>query len=364
MKILYIADGFSGCSLYRMEIPHKYLSKYPNIETRIIHRSGIPKQISTLCTTLDELKWADIIVIQQCFDPTFLEQIKQVKSQGVKIIYELDDDIYNLPTWNPAHAFYQRVRSVIDEYIFIADALTVTTQHLKQQLSSRHDKIYVCPNSIDFEEIDRGHIVDVISPLDKECNHLPTDEFFQRCRDKIIIGWLGSTSHKKDLEILIPVLKRITYQYHDRVMVLMGGCTHNEIVRTISYDNVMFLEMVEPNIYLRYLKSLPLDIGLAPLDDILFNKSKSNLKILEYMSIGAVPVASNLNTYNDTITNNTTGYLCNTSIDFIQSIRSLIENPDVLYQMKRKCNVYVREHFDIEKNIKTWISAYKEVLYK
>ena len=351
MKVLFISEGPNGCGLIRAEIPLRYLPHH-GLDVKLTH---------SRCSD-EELRWGDVIVVQKQFELGLYRRLEDVKRRGAKIIYELDDDVFNIPSWNPAHAFYQRVRQNILKYLKLADAVTVSTAFLGKQMRKHCGNIHVLPNSLDFQELDRlGPAPQMISALDRNCAKISTDEFFDRCEGRVVIGWLGSPTHKKDLQLIVPALKRITRQYPNKVMVVMGGAAHKETVKATGHDPIMFLEMVPPRTYLRYLASLPIDIGLAPVADHLFNYSKSNLKALEYMAAGFVPVTSNLITYNTTIKNGDNGFMCRNPAEWISTVRKLVDSPELRHNLQQNGARFVRQRYDIANTVTQWVEVYKSV---
>ena len=351
MKALFISEGPNGCGLYRSEIPIRYLSQH-----------GVEGKLSYIGCSNEELAWADVLIVQKQFDLAFLKRIESWQRKGKKVIYELDDDLFNIPTWNPAHPFYQRVRQNVLRYLKMADALIVSTDFLAKQMRKYIKPVFVCPNSLDFQELDKlGPAHQVISALDRNSKKVSTEDFYKRCEGKTVIGWLGSPTHKKDLEIVVPALKRVARQYKDQVMILMGGAAHRETVKATSYDQIMFLEMVPPRTYLRYLAALPIDIGLAPVADHLFNYSKSNLKAIEYMAVGYVPVVSNLITYNTTVQNGKNGFVCNGPAQWIQTLRKLINDPALCKTVQLQGDLFVRSRFDAAVVAGVWATAIRSV---
>lgn len=351
MRVLFISEGPNGCGLYRVEIPLRYLPGH-GIEGRMTH---------VHCSD-EELMWADVLVVQKQFEMSFYQRLEKAKRAGKKIIYELDDDVFNLPSWNPAYPFYQRIKPNVIRFLKLADACTASTDFLADRLRKYNTRVYTLPNCIDFNELDRdGSNPGVISPLDQRCKKITLDEYRQRCQGKVVIGWLGSPTHKKDLQILVPVIKRITRQYKDRVMFVMGGCVHRDTAATTPYESIMFLEMVPPRTYMRYLAALDFDIGMAPVTDHLFNYSKSNLKVIEYMAAGFVPVASNLITYNTTIQNGKTGFLCRTPQEWMKTLRVLIESDALRGDIRERSGAYVRQKFDISTNAHKWADVYRSI---
>jgi len=349
MKVLFISEGPNGCGLYRAEIPIRYL---PGV--------GIDARLSHVNALDHELEWADVLVVQKQYERHFYQKVLNYKRAGKKIVYEIDDDVFNIPPWNPAHIHFHRIKGNIIQYLRLADAVTVSTPYLKNQISKYNRNVHVCPNSIDFEELDReGPAPDQISALDKRCARLTLDDYRDRLQGRFVIGWLGSPTHKRDLQVVTPALKVICDRYGDRVVVVMGGCASKDLIRITPYDQMVFLEMVPPRIYLRYLASIGLSVGLAPVYNHVFNYSKSNLKVLEYMASGYVPIASDLVTYNTTVRNGHTGFLCNTPGSWVSAISKLIEKPALLQTLRQNGDDYVRENFDIKKTVLKWASVFK-----
>jgi len=347
MKVSFRIEGQNGCALYRLQIPAKYLVRN-GVQVRVVENLND-----------GDIRDSDIIVFQKANSQQLLDQLRRCKELGAKIVYECDDDYFNIPVWNPAHNYYKTLRPVLESFLKEADLVTVSTHHLRSQFKSFNNNITVLPNSIDFEgfgDVQQG--LRHLSPLTKDCEKIKVADFKNRIQNKTVIGWLGSPTHKKDLNLLVRVLGRVANQFPN-VVFLFGGCVTAEIARTISKNQIYFLEMVPPAVYFSYLQSLELDIGLAPLDNHIFNHSKSNLKVIEYMSSGAVPVASNMfDNYGQTIKHGETGYVCNSDNDWYDALTALIQSPKLRRSMREACLDFVRQRYDIDKNISMWQRAY------
>lgn len=108
------------------------------------------------------------------------------------------------------------------------------------------------------------------------------------------------------------------------------------------------------------------DIGIAPLEDTVFNSSKSNIKYLEYSAMGIPTVASKVTPYADTIVNGETGFLIKTKgsvyLDWVKALSRLVESNELRESIGKKANSFVRENFNMEKNADLWKDAYLKVL--
>jgi glycosyltransferase involved in cell wall biosynthesis len=103
-------------------------------------------------------------------------------------------------------------------------------------------------------------------------------------------------------------------------------------------------------------------IGLAPLSAIQFNRSKSNLKFLEYTAYNAVTVASDFGPYKNTIEDGVTGVLVSDNRDWYDKVRELLDDEDLYNTILANAKKLVKENFDISKNYVLWEKAIKEVM--
>jgi hypothetical protein len=125
-------------------------------------------------------------------------------------------------------------------------------------------------------------------------NRLSRNMFGFGARSKhegVVVGWVAGREHKPDLE-RVPIadaLKKLL-EVHPQLRVLSVGVRlplHSERYEHIS--NVPFRELLKV--------TSRIDIGIAPLADTAFNRSRSNVKLKEYASGGAAWLASPVGPY-------------------------------------------------------------------
>src|SRR5208283_3789940 len=97
-------------------------------------------------------------------------------------------------------------------------------------------------------------------------------EHFSKKFAKPRIGWSGGSGHVGDLEILRPIADELG----DSVTWVFSGM----IPKGYSISNCEVIPSEGSANYPRVLRSLRLDLALAPLIDNDFNRAKSNLRIL------------------------------------------------------------------------------------
>lgn len=378
MKILGYISGFDGCGLFRMQIPFKYLSQKDNVFTKISFKYSE-----------DEIRWADIIILQkQCRDDV-LPYLNFAKKLNKPVVLEFDDLMTEIPEWNAAHDFYKTKVDKVINFIKNADACTVSTNFLKEVNLPINPNIYVLPNSMDMDELEKQKFKSPESFLrqlvfkDPEHLHsrhriqyiLPQQDTLNRLRDKTKIMWWGSPTHKEDLKIIEKTLAKIAKEHPEIIVLSMGCCTENLLKEFSSiYKQLILVDPVQTSHFhgaLNYLGRLSPTIVTAPIVNIPFNRGKSNLKVVEGFAIKGAVVASNVENYTKTITHGVNGFLANDTkdsngiaVEWYDYIKQLIDNPMLhSFIAENGYNTVLRD-YNISDNVNLWYDAYKQILEK
>jgi len=288
----------------------------------------------------DSLYSSDIILIQRT--TFFSRSLAQQKSQWRKIVYEIDDLLIDIPADNPNREIINKREQIIDS-LKEADAVTVTTDALRDHLSIYNKNIYVLPNYIDLGIWGK----DIWEP--------------NVCKDRLIIGYIGTPTHKKDLEMIFPAIKKVIDRYGDKVIFKFWGCITPELIRLRGVEFVSDL-VPDYKVFAEYMKGLDIDIALAPLVTNAFNECKSNIKFLEY-SVCKIPgIYTRIAPYSDSINDGQTGMLCDDdSVSWYNAMVYLIENPDLREQIAENAYREVMEKYTLEDNAYKWFNLYSSL---
>jgi len=329
MKLLFVAADFGGSSWYRIIQP-------AGLSKEIYEDSmwSLPERLP-----LPYLKEADLLIIQrQCADQAYKSTQNLLKMNKV-IVSEIDDNLWSIPQNTPAMSKFwtkERIKG-FEDILKISHAVTVSTPRLAKIIKEYNDNVFVLPNLVVF---DRAYI---------------KPEY-----GKIRIGWAGSDTHLGDFtDDIQQALLDIKEKYKDKVDIFMFGVTPPKL-----FTKVTFYPFVAPHLYLATLQKIGLDIGLVPNNDNAFNSCRSNVKFLEYSSVGAATVASNIESYRDSITNGQNGILVkNSKKHWFKAIQDLIENNDTRNLMAEKAYRYCYEKFSVQENKKNY-NVYYSILNK
>jgi glycosyltransferase involved in cell wall biosynthesis len=330
--------------------------------------------------------------------------IKLLKSLGIVVVIDIDD--YWLPTKeHPIHQLI--VQNKIHEKIVAnlkeASYVTTTTKVFADEIMKLNPNVVVFPNAIDPNE-----------PQFKQ----PTLE-----SDRIRIGWLGGSSHLHDLMLLQGFVNKNS-DLSDKVQYVLCGFdtrgtmteinqqTGEQKQRPIKPEETVWAryeeiftdnyKIVDEN-YKKYLKefkeynyesslSLPysrvwtkpvtsyamnyskLDISLAPIKNHIFNRVKSQLKVIEAGFYKKALIASEVGPYTIDLKHSLDkgNFVDGNALlvdenrnhsDWAKYIKKLVQNPNMITDMGERLYETVKDTYDL-KNVSKEMGEWYKTLIK
>lgn len=330
-EVTFLKKSDNACTHYRTLIPAKHLQQ-KGVKVTLVNSVG---EID-----LSNVKDKIYIFGRSClyFE---LDVFREIKQRGGIVIYEIDDDLLDLPSWNPSSGFFLKVQVVIRNFLREANHVIVTTEALKKSFQKFNKNISVVDNYIDFDH-------ESLENLPKITNKLSEPVSIESLKGRFLLLWGGSITHKIDLKILEHPLISFFKKYPEAGLIAVHTL-NRALFNALSPDQLFLVSAVYPRHYLSLLKLLPANIGLAPLADHPFNLCKSRLKVIEYMSAGLVPLSSKIGPYAQTLESTLySNFLC---ID--AEWLSKIENAYNFWEFKivrESVTSYAQRNFDIEQS--------------
>jgi glycosyltransferase involved in cell wall biosynthesis len=224
-----------------------------------------------------------------------------------------------------------------------SDAITTTTKELGETFEKFNQNVVVLPNYLDLSEMPEGK---------------------KKPRDHVLIGWQGGDSHYADIRIIMPALKKIKQKYGDKVQFQFMGAAFHNMYKELKAEHIPWAKPEE--FFSKFSENL-FDIGLVPIVDPeinKFNKSKSNIKWLEYSHYGIPSIVSNYKPYKQHIINGKTGLLCNTVQDWYENLCKLIDDPFFRMKMGSEAKKVVDKNFVIQNYAHRWYDFYSSAFKK
>jgi glycosyltransferase involved in cell wall biosynthesis len=333
----WAASEVDGTAMYRIHMPRDELN-------RLGHTARANTRMDAWAR--DE---ADIIVGQRiCQEKPsvlWLEMaVHRAKTgTGPALVYEVDDDLFNVGPDNPLGAIYQdrRVRRIMFACIRAADAVTVSTEPLAALLRRHNPNVHVIPNAI------RSEVLDVPAPARRG-----------RADGITRFGWQGSSTHKDDwLEVKGPLADVMRADPNIRMRFL--GTAHPDGL-PLDRGRVDFRDWTT-DLSEHYRRISRFDVTLAPLRDTVFNASKSGLRVQESLALGVPVIASDVVAYRPWVQHGVTGYLVSTPDEWAEAMRLLAALPDLRAKMGAAGREAARA-WTIEATAHKWITAYRSLL--
>ena len=400
INVLVVPSDKTGVGKFRSVDPHVFLQNlYPDdFHIDIIY--DVPMN------NMEIWKKYQIIAFHRSLSPDFeasCELIQKLNGMGIVTIDDIDD--YWMPTKeHPIHDVirFNKINEKITANLKVAKYVTTTTSIFADEIMKLNKNVVIFPNAINPNE-----------PQFKE----PTPE-----SDKLRIGWLGGSSHLHDLQLLDQSFSKLT-QYKDKLQyVLCGFDTRGSVTEinaqtgehkkrdilphetvwaqyekiftqnysTVSEDYKKYLnvfstegypnEMNEP--YLRvwtrpvqsYAKNYSkFDVSLAPIKNHIFNRMKSQLKVIEAGFYKKAIIASNLGPYTIDLKHSLDhgNFVDGNALlvdenrnhsDWAKFIEKLVKNPNMAKDMGERLYETVKDKYDLNVVTKARAEFYKSIV--
>ena len=271
------------------------------------------------------VEWADIIIFLRSDSDIDAYVSKIARKAGKHLIYVLDDDILNVPSYLSCAPYYllKSTQNNIKTIMANCDTfLTPSPVLLEKYGNSFKNKFLISEPSLNRIKV-------------KEKN------------PKIKIGFAGSIDRVQDInEILENTIERLVNKYQDKIEIEFMGAKPRFLERL----NLKFLPYQDGyDAYTAYMASMNWDIGLAPMPESKFHECKYFNKYIEYASFGIVGVYSNVKPYIFGNKDNENGLLVNNDSDsWFNAISKLIDDDDLRTRISKNCIKEANEKYALD----------------
>jgi glycosyltransferase involved in cell wall biosynthesis len=329
--------------------------------------------------------------------------IKKLRSMGIVVVMDIDD------YWSPGrehpiysiiiqHQLHKKILANMRE----VDYVTTTTSLFANEIKKINKNVIVFPNAINPDE-----------PQFKEKTQ-PSD--------KIRIGWLGGSSHLHDLQLLDGMVNKLGGDIREKTQFVLCGfdvrgsvtqidpktgkenkreilphetvwSKYEEIFtdkyKYISEDYKKFLLNFKESPYddinepYRRVWTKPVtsyatnyskfDISLAPIKNHMFNKMKSQLKVIEAGFYKKALIASEFGSYNLDLQHSLkNGEFTNGNAilipesrnhsDWSKAIKKLVENPEMITELGNRLYETVKDKYNLKNVARDRAEWYKTLI--
>ena len=400
IKILVVPSDRTGVGKFRSVDPHIFLqTQYPDdFHVDIVY--DVPMN------DLNFFKDYQIVSFHRNISPDFeksLELIQKLNESGIATVADIDD--YWMPgKEHPIHDMIvvNKINEKIVANLKAAKYVSTTTPLFADEISKFNKNVVVFPNAI--------------NPNESQFKE-PTPE-----SDKIRIGWLGGSSHLHDLQLLDQSFSKLT-KYSDKLQYVLCGFDTRGTVTEINAQtkehkkrNILPHETVWAQYekiftqnysivsedYKKYLLNYTqeefsnensesyvrvwtkpvqsyaknyskFDVSLAPIKNHMFNRMKSQLKVIESGFYKKALIASNLGPYTIDLKHclENGNFVDGNALlvdenrnhsDWAKFIEKLVKNPNMVKDMGERLYETVKDKYDLNAVTKERAEFYKSIV--
>ena len=400
IRVLVLPSDKTGVGKFRSIDPHVMLQ---NNHSEDFH---VDIDYEPKINDINYWKQYDIVhfhrTIGQDYDNS-VNLIQRLNSLGLVTIMDLDD--YWLPTKeHPVHhmVLQMKLHEKIMANLKVAGHVTTTTSVFATEISKFNKNVYILPNAI--------------NPKEGQFN------VKSETSDKLRFGWLGGSSHLHDLKLLDGTINRLS-QHKDKFSMYLCGFDIRGTVTEINqqtgeqkqrdikpeetvwarYEEIFTdnYKTVDPK-HKEFLMSfkdesyvsdvLPFynriwtkpvtsyaanykwfDVSLAPIKNHIFNRVKSQLKVIEAGFHKKAIIASNIGPYtidlkhglkNGEFTDGNALLVdeARNHSDWAKYMKKLIDNPNWAYDLGQRLYETVKDTYDLNKVTKDRAELYKSLI--
>ena len=307
---------------------------------------------------------ADAVVIQREFPAysgtAYAQIVQRARSEHKPLIYEIDDLLLELPPEHPDYQthYYTYALLPILRAIIEANLVTTTTPILQTYYQALNPNSCVLQNYLD-DSLWWTRPYQVKQPT-----------------EPVVIGYMGSTTHGPDLEMIAPAMEWLLKQYGNRIQLKFWGARPPEQILSPAWDvleytdgrpsNISWVPLEIPDYakFAEFFSQQDCDIFIAPLANSFFNQCKSPIKFLEYSISGVPGVYSRLAPYQGIIQDGENGFLAGSLNEWQSALSYLIEHPEIRVRVGKAAQNGVLEGWRLSNHAQEWTEAYQKALEK
>lgn len=212
------------------------------------------------------------------------------------------------------------------------------TNYLKELLKQsypevRDEKILVLPTCVDYDSVVKKNYA-IIS-------------------EELIIGWVGARNNLPNLHLIVNALNWLSSKYKFRLLIVCDAPFITPAFFPIDF--IRWSEKFETENILR------MDIGIMPLENTAEQKGKSAFKLIQYMGLGIVSMATALTVNSEIIEDNVNGFLVPADADWIPYFEKIFQSRNQFSEIGRKASEKITDCYSYSANKESFINFIQSI---
>jgi glycosyltransferase involved in cell wall biosynthesis len=298
---------------YRAYVPGKAMAEVENVHVVYLQNHHRARR--------SILNDADVVVLQAICDADLFPLIAERRRRGKLTVFEINDDFRAVQGSNPISKFYANPANsrLLLRLAYRCGAVQFSVPELEHLYGARAERRAIFPNQLWSMPEPRS----------------------ASSTSKVVVGWGGSQGHLGDMRAVAPALREFLERREDVVFRIMGASAIAELFHGLPAGRVEHVPPGSIEQYHAFVESL--DIGLAPLQNDGFNRSRSDVKFLEYACHGVVPVVQRLEPYLKSVDHGRNGFLVETPQELVDTLEVLVRDADMRHRVGQQAYASVAD---------------------
>lgn len=291
-----------------------------------------------------DIAWCDVVIFCRNTEPAYGHLLNAAVCAGKPIIYDLDDNFWDIPyDTDPELARYHRLPprlAQLEKYLSFSSLVRVYSPVLADRVSAFSNRIKMLKSGFDFS--------------------LVSSKVTKKSESTSIVYATSRIVDDQYHEFLAGII-RVLDVYQDRVTLTICGCKPRELAGRRGVNLIPLYPDYDK--FLMDFHAQGFDIGLAPLPDTVFHRSKNNTKFRDYGACRVAGVYSNIDVYSSCIEDGRTGILVeNTPEGWFEGVARLIDNPALTESIKEAAYKRIYDNYRQELVEDEWLVDIASVL--
>lgn len=292
----------------------------------------------------------DICVVQRCHTKPQYEFIKLVAGLDMKIVYDIDDNMWELPEYNPAHSLLNQHREGFGACMRMVDVVSVSTKTLAKAVR-KHVKFMV--NERTKKEI----------PIMVAENRIDERMFSEPVKnERLVVGWAGSNSHIGDILLVEDALGQLAAEQPE-ILIQYRGLDVAEGSPLKKVSNFEFKHWTAVSEFGARMPMWGWSVALAPLTECAFNEAKSGIKMLEAAYCGIPCLASWVKPYEELCSRDSElrWLLCASKSSWYTKLKALVNDVAMREHYGSRLKAVMKQYYTLDKEHEGWKAVFEQV---
>lgn len=256
----------------------------------------------------------DVVFIQRkLFSPTF---IKLLRGRARKLVFDFDDAIFVKSSGHPSPSRLSKFKAICEAADLVIGGNAYLVNAAREAGAGRTRLI---PTSVSQEAYESVAAQKTSKPT---------------------LVWIGSSSTRRYLDLLTPVLDWVAAEVEDVQLKVIADFEFR--LESMPVINAPWQKDTE------VMELASSHIGIAPMINDAWTEGKCALKVLQYMAAGLPVISSACGANQQVIDEGATGYLAVTDEDWVSAVKRLAASEMLRQEMGEAGRRRVAEAFDLD----------------